>query len=392
LHELAHIYNGDVGKTYVTIAVWIAVFGTGIGSGLALLPFAPLAGTGQFFVDATIRNLIILLSGLAVLRSREYYADVKASVWDGTLSGVDGVLRRLPTSPDAGWRRYFHFHPTAVRRGQILADPSRLFQPGFWDAFGVGIAARIAIVEVASTGMPFAANSRWIFFAYVVASHSLLPLVIFSFAAGALGIGVWRGAFSALVKGEDPYRKTGFLAVALMSGYLSAIGFDTLSGFITATYLPVHIPILTHYALQACIGLVLLVGAVLTFRWIAANASAWLEVVLRRRSPRGLMITSVAAAVFFVSGSFLAGTIIAGILLIMSMQGQGPGSGLPFNIFYVILFGTYTLLAVTVAWSFALSAWFWRRRGPSASVAGWVFLDDSRFRIRDHCCRVVPLC
>ena len=373
LHELAHIYNGDVGKTHFTIAIWIAVFGISGIFACVVLNFDGLNRV-QFFIDAILMNVIIILSGLAVLRSREYYADVKASVWDKTTVGVGQALRTLPASSGKGWRGFLDFHPPAAERRRILADPGQLLNPRLLDAFGIGMAAQLTITSAGAIGMPFAAKSSWLFVAYTAAALSLIPIIIFSFAIGALGIRVWLGAFSALMRGESPYRRTAHLAVALMLGYLFAIIFSTLTD--PATYSQsASAVVLSVEGFQLGIGLLLLLAAILTFRWIAANVSAWLEVVLRRRSPRGLVVMIVGAAVFLVGGSFIAATLIILTLSVAPMQGL---------YFYVQLFGIYMALAATIAWGFPLSASLWGARSSPRSIPEWVFLDGSTGEIPDQ--------
>ncbi len=140
-HELAHIRNRDVGITYFTIAIWYAFLL------VAVLPFALTLldeGVGSIF-SVTWRLLVlaalVYLTRNAVLRSREVYADVRASVSDGP----DGALRRVlaelprpaagllgtraaraprPESPARGSRR----HPAALparRRRRIRSRPLR---------------------------------------------------------------------------------------------------------------------------------------------------------------------------------------------------------------------------------------------------------------------------
>ena len=82
-HELAHIRNRDVGITYFTLAIWYAFLL------VAVLPFAVtlLGDTGVAIWSVTWRLLalaaLVYLTRNAVLRSREIYADLRASVPDG---------------------------------------------------------------------------------------------------------------------------------------------------------------------------------------------------------------------------------------------------------------------------------------------------------------------
>ncbi len=119
LHELAHLRNADINKTYFTVAIWRAFVI------VALLPFAVsliYLGSFPFAFNLGWRILaltvLVYLTRNSVLRAREYYADVRASLWDGAASSLDRVLKALPR-PRGGWQRIMqllHVHPG---RGRI---------------------------------------------------------------------------------------------------------------------------------------------------------------------------------------------------------------------------------------------------------------------------------
>src|SRR6516162_9862092 len=157
----------------------------------------------QYFLDG-----VVMLSGLAVLRAREYYADIRASAWDQT-SQIDRALATLPARIDEGWRGYFRFHPGAGERRRIVGDPSGLFRLSFADAFGVGIAAW-SIVEVLSfMATPFWPQGKWASLVFFWSIKVGIPAVVFVFAVGVIGIGVWRGAFASILKGDPPSKGAG---------------------------------------------------------------------------------------------------------------------------------------------------------------------------------------
>jgi Zn-dependent protease with chaperone function len=88
LHELAHIYNGDVHPHYLSVTVWWAFLIT------ALPPFCMtlLRGPWERMLGMSGRVLVlfllIYLMRNAVLRGREFYADLRASIWDGQSSAL----------------------------------------------------------------------------------------------------------------------------------------------------------------------------------------------------------------------------------------------------------------------------------------------------------------
>lgn len=159
LHELAHISNGDIGRTYFAQALWSATLWMAIIPFLVVLVVFPLVGSR---IDlATQRNLTIgdlsrLLTvslptfvllpiqfGIGVfmaysirsslLRARETEADWRAATW-GAEEGLIGMLRRkvARTSIQTGFRArlagLMGLHPTAQRRLDALLSPGQLFQ------------------------------------------------------------------------------------------------------------------------------------------------------------------------------------------------------------------------------------------------------------------------
>src|SRR5258705_11090935 len=93
LHELAHIRNGDLNKTYFAVATWYAFMA------VALAPF--LLAMSRDFLSAQIWRalalvLLVYLSRTAVLRVRETYAAVCAADWDPP---PGALLRATRTSP-----------------------------------------------------------------------------------------------------------------------------------------------------------------------------------------------------------------------------------------------------------------------------------------------------
>src|SRR5439155_7766392 len=93
LHELAHLKNADVDKTYFSVAILPAFLVT------AFLPFAVVAVLGPVLelsfsttLSVAVLSVLVILIRNSVIRAREYYADVRASVWDGPHGALDRVL------------------------------------------------------------------------------------------------------------------------------------------------------------------------------------------------------------------------------------------------------------------------------------------------------------
>jgi Zn-dependent protease with chaperone function len=269
LHELAHLRNADVDKTYFSLAIALAFLIA------AVVPLAisrlgrPLGETFDMGWRVLALGMLVYLTLSAVLRAREVYADVRASVWDGLAGGLSRMLKSLPQPKGGRWGRYVAFHPDPCDRRQALNDTQYLFRMGFWEAFGTGIAATIAfqnVGDIVPTSVPI--------FSTLGAGLIFAPLIV-----GGVGSGIWRAALAALV-GRTMPRGTGRLALGLGLGlllgqYLSLATF-ALS---TSTFALTGLNLFVFDVLW--IGVVLISSWFFLY-WIAAGAWTWMEVAVAR--------------------------------------------------------------------------------------------------------------
>jgi Zn-dependent protease with chaperone function len=153
LHELAHITNGDIGRTYFADALWRSViYCLALPlivtiSLVAILGYLSALALGEFSINSLLNMILLLPVGVLVLlfilglplgavawiragllRVREYYAD-----WRAAMGGAEGALRTILASgvkrEKAGrGRRIFRFHPSAQQRLNVLENPTALFQ------------------------------------------------------------------------------------------------------------------------------------------------------------------------------------------------------------------------------------------------------------------------
>jgi Zn-dependent protease with chaperone function len=383
LHEMAHIHNGDVHKTYFTMSLCLAFITTTLAPAL-LVVFYRLAtlrwmDAAPLLLSGILWTGVIVLSGLAVLRAREYYADVRASVW-GQVRQIDRVLAALSAPAGEGWRRYLQFHPHPRERRQVVEDPSRLLGLNFAGAFGIGIAAWEAAGVVSKVLMPFTPEPPAAAFVFVGSVAFIVPAVVFVFAIGAIGIGVWRNTFASLLRGDVPSKGTGWLGAAFVAGALPGLVM-LLAAMVLESFSEHSLPIgavLTTVALKAMAYIVLLAGCLLVFRWISQAASAWFEVVLLSRSPRPILLSSVATALALVVITLAMATTVVGMsFLFRPWQSWGPG----WFYTYGLAAGGPLLVASVAAWAFPLAALWWRKQIVPARSAPWVFLDDASPRI-----------
>ncbi|MEO3808313.1 M48 family metalloprotease [Sphaerisporangium sp. B11E5] len=139
-HALAHLRDGDVDRTYLTIAVWRSFVLLG------LLPFVPallLVADGwaqalRAAVSMATLTALVLLTRAAVLRRSELHADAAA----GHRETLHALLTRIP-SPRRRLLAWLRSHPDPGRRITHLADPAAVLRPGTWALAGAGMTAAI---------------------------------------------------------------------------------------------------------------------------------------------------------------------------------------------------------------------------------------------------------
>lgn len=153
LHELAHIVNGDVGRIFFAVALWIA---------LVLMLLIPVAGAAALALGTIViqrnsllqelpRLLVLYLqigSTLAMigavraslLRVREFYADWRVAEW-GAQSALITLFERQPQPADAKtsrWKWFWRKHPYITERLAALQQPAHLFRLALDLPFFVG--------------------------------------------------------------------------------------------------------------------------------------------------------------------------------------------------------------------------------------------------------------
>ena len=369
LHELAHLRNGDVNKTYFTVAVcWAFV-------GVALIPFfiamlldwdSSLAfGVGW---RALVLAGLVYLTRSAVLRAREVYADVRASVGEGAEGALDRVLQNLAEPKPARWReaiperwrRALDVHPDPDERRAALRETSGLFEMGAWEAFVTGLSVSVAFPQVHSLLSLLAGSTTQIFLTSLALGFIFAPLIV-----GIAGLGAWRTTFVALIRGEAPHCEAK-LGLALGAGVIvgQALSFDAAAGTLGQSVWAGPGLLSGFGALWA---ILLVVSLYLFVLWVVAGASQWLAVAATGRSVRrtcvlGLCVASIVLALWI--GPFFS----------ISALGGDAGLSLFVTAISYVLVQPLTLLPLIVLWAFPLSACLLRER--TSAEAGWAFLDS----------------
>jgi Zn-dependent protease with chaperone function len=210
-HELAHLRNRDVDVTYATVSLWYAFLLVGV------LPFAvtvidePLRQIFTFSWRLLALAVLVYLTRNAVLRAREVYADVRASVPDGQDGALRRILGGLPLKSASLWRRLWRVHPDGRTRLAIVDDTSRLFPIGILVAFGIGVATTVAFESMVDLITIYVDDP--------IDVHLLAAAIFAPLAMGAVGIGIWRGSWGSLAEAGSP-PSTWPLALAIGVGLL----------------------------------------------------------------------------------------------------------------------------------------------------------------------------
>ncbi|MGH3071589.1 MAG: M48 family metallopeptidase [Gaiellaceae bacterium] len=286
-HELAHIRNRDVGTTYFALSVWHAFLLVAVVPFLVTMADDGLAWSASWRIG--VLALIVYLTRNAVLRSREVYADVRASAHDGPGGALERVLLSLPAHGDRLVDRLRRVHPRPEARLAALADTRPLFPLGAVVAFAAGVTATIAydsVTTLLSTYFDDAFDLRFI------AGIVLVPL-----AAGIVGVAVWREAFAAHADGREP-------ASPWIDGLALGAGFLVGPELALERIATVEGPILRSAFDGAGIAwlLALLAGLALLLAWFRTAASWWLRALGGRRPTLalagGLLVGGLALTAF----------------------------------------------------------------------------------------------
>jgi Zn-dependent protease with chaperone function len=162
-HELGHIINKDVAKTYFSVSIWYAVIGIFALPliGLLLVVFyqgviLKLSGRGiniEVLSEILMHNLPQLLKAFAqmfllfgtvvffrnnVLKFREYFADLRADTF-GYKDELLNILSRVRDKKRSVLDRIKSYHPTSAERIAILQDSSGLFSISLAMSFFAGV-------------------------------------------------------------------------------------------------------------------------------------------------------------------------------------------------------------------------------------------------------------
>lgn len=169
LHELAHMANGDIWRSYFSEALWKAMWlscaipvGLGIiyitlegvfthsAAGGSLFDgwYASMQTVGWLYLQVAITLAIILAIRARLLRTREYYADWRAALW-GAEVGLIGILQDNAQHKVLAERHgLYRLHPSPQQRLDNLRQPKHLFQLSRLLPFSTGFLLAFLLVGI----------------------------------------------------------------------------------------------------------------------------------------------------------------------------------------------------------------------------------------------------
>jgi Zn-dependent protease with chaperone function len=215
-HELAHIEHRDVALAWLARSVWYAL------APLLALPIVVSIFRGDLSLipdyvwRAALLALTVQLTSTALLRSREYDADLRAAQATG---GAQRVAALVARARDAGarpwWRRIVAKHPSTADRLAVLEQPQIAARVTAIDGLTTGFLAGLSIPVIVSVVTTLLIGSGHTDDAIIIASCLAGPLL-----AGSVGLGFCRATIVNRLDG----RTTPLLWPALGVGFGLALG------------------------------------------------------------------------------------------------------------------------------------------------------------------------
>ncbi|MBB5867575.1 Zn-dependent protease with chaperone function [Allocatelliglobosispora scoriae] len=318
LHELAHIRNRDVGRTYLTIAVWrtfltvplTLLIALTVHPGLLSTPtrWEPQRSAERWLIDGgnavaiLALGIVVYLARNGILRTRELYADALAARQPSgqALRAVVGSLPWPPPSTPTWLKRAARVgtHPPPATRLATMDDPTRLARVSPWEFAGVGFTASLATQNFDTLSVALSRSAN------LASVLGALPAGLL--IAGYLALTVWRAVTA------DPRHRPGRRAwlgalAAMTAGVAAAIPLTLFASIATGP----------NYLSPAVLGsamLVLLLGMTALTAWLfsAMTAAAGSGTGARgRRAVSGVAVVTGAALFTIWHWAFYTGSISA---------------------------------------------------------------------------------
>jgi Zn-dependent protease with chaperone function len=306
LHELAHIRNHDVGRTYLTIAIWRSFLLVPLPLLIILTIHPGLLATplrwepqrdayGWLLVGANtaaiaVLSIVVYLARNAILRARETNADALA-VQQQSGQALRSAVSSLPWPPPGApsWLRraaWLGTHPSPAARIGAIDDLSRLARISLWEFAGIGFTANLVTQNLNTIAPGFsripesAAALGAVPAGLLITSY--LALTVWRVTAARPGyrpgLPIWLAALAAMTAGVAaavpvpifaPITGTQFLAPANLALALLAfiLGAGALTAWLVSTMTAATDSGTSPRGLRTIVGVAVVIGAALFAVW-----------------------------------------------------------------------------------------------------------------------------
>lgn len=366
LHELAHLRNADVDKTFFTIALLLA-FGL-----TSVIPFA--YALARFSSErlpagwrAALLSMLVVITGIAVLRARELYADARAAEWRDSPAPLVRLLNLL--APPRSIGRLLHVHPTPARRSAALSDSSALFEMDPWESFVAGLVATAILRNI------------WMFVGAFMNSSGvprLIPtvcaLLSIPIGLGIVGVGVWRNVQHRHWSGRS-------------TGQTSALAWTFGIGLIIGEALSFQ-EIVQHndrlWWVNAGWGACVLAATHVCLRWVESCARMW----MRNASDKPAVLRGACWGCVILAGLLFSHAFGIG-LIARSALSQDPSSVdatlIIAGLGYEQMLSLVTSSALLVLWIYPFASTLFATGVEATSGNANNAINPSRTRLSDAC-------
>lgn len=204
-HELAHIHHHDVPLAWLARSTWMVVLPLLAVPIVGSLVRTDLSLLGSYVWRAVLLASVTLVAAAALLRSREFDADLRAGSSPTQLDDLMTVLIRITPPNYSRSRRLLTYHPTATERLDTLKHPQALASVSFVDGLTPAFLLGLTLPLVASASAIVAPGL----------SNVLATVLIGSLLGAVLGLGLWRQSLVRRIVGGDSSAVPATLGVAV---------------------------------------------------------------------------------------------------------------------------------------------------------------------------------
>jgi Zn-dependent protease with chaperone function len=348
-HELAHVRHRDVALAWLARSAWYAL------APLLILPVlvSLLSSDHSILADllwrAALLGMTVLLVSAALLRSREYDADLRAAQIAGDVTPLAALLRQARRRPERNrLRQLVARHPTPDQRIEVLYQPERAADVTFLDGFSSAFLAGLLFPLVSTVVLVIFTSSGRTDLGDSVAALLAGPLL-----GGSVGLSLWRAAAAGRI--AEAGRRVAPVALGVAAGLVLG-QLASLEGTGTGTVGGLDQPV--WLAVSAALG----AGATVLCAGLA---------LLGRDAVARLHRRVAAVAIMVVDGLVFASALWIGSTLQFALD----SGGLLFaRAWLVTLLPSASLIIVTVA-ALALSAgWALWAHGGGIRARQWVLI------------------